>query len=59
MSVRVLRATGFVLQAVIQNLGEHVSLDEALSPLIPFGQDFFLLELIKCFAFLNTGFDRG
>ena len=59
MPMRVLRAAGFVLQAVIKNLNEHICLDKTLPPGIPLGQDFFLLELIECLAFLDAGFDRG
>ncbi len=59
MPMRILRTAGFVLEAVIKDFGEHVSLNKALPPGIPFGQDFFLLELVECFALLDAGFDRG
>ena len=57
--MRVPRAAGFVLQAVIKDFDEHIGLDEALPPGIPLGQDFFLFELIECFALLDAGFDRS
>ena len=59
MSVGVLWSRRLVLQAVIQNLNEHIGLDEALSPGIPLGQNLFLLELVESLSFLNAGFYRG
>src|SRR5450432_790629 len=59
VSMRILRSSWFVFQAVIKNFNKHVTLDEALSPGIPFGQDLFLLELVDGLAFLDTVLDRG
>ena len=59
MSMRILGAAGFVLQAVIQDFDEHIGLDKALAPGIPFGQDFFLFELIERLALLDACFDGG
>ena len=55
--MRVLRAAWLVLQAVIKDFDKHIGLDEALPPGIPFGQDFFLFQLVERFAFLDPGFD--
>ena len=48
-----------VLQAVIKDLDKRIGLDEALSPGIPLGQDFFLLKLIQRLALLDAGFNGG
>jgi hypothetical protein len=59
MPVRVFWPSRLVFQAVIKNLGKHVGLDESLSPGIPLGQNFFLLELVQSFAFLNSSLHHG
>lgn len=59
MPMRILWPCRLVLQAVIQNLGKRIGLDEALPPGVPLGQNFFLLELVESFALLDAGLNRG